>query len=196
LYPHQLIWSIPANDQKIYLTFDDGPTPGVTDRLLDLLKVHDVKATFFCIGKNVAENPELFLRILKEGHMVGNHTWDHSNSKYAKKGDFLSSIKKTEKLIHSKLFRPPYGRLSFKHAREVSKDYKIIMWSVLTGDFDAKITKEQCLDIALNYTKTGSIIVFHDSIKASEKMLYAVPLFIESCRKRGFKFSGIRTEIL
>ena len=182
---------MPGHDKKIYLTFDDGPTPDVTDVLLDILKKHGAKATFFCLGKNVVDNIDLFERINNEGHQIGNHTWNHLNGKKVGISEYLTSINKTNDIITSKLFRPPYGRIKNEQAKIISKNFKIIMWSVLSRDFDIKQSKERCLSVVLKHTKAGSIIVFHDSLKASNQMLYAVPRVIEHYQKKGFEFSAI-----
>lgn len=196
LYPKQLIWEMPCHDKKIYLTFDDGPTPDVTDKLLDVLKNYEAKATFFCLGKNVLENKSLFNRIQKEGHQIGNHTWDHLNGKKVEASEYQVSISKTQDIINSKLFRPPYGRISSELASIISNNFKIIMWSVLSRDFDIKQSKEKCLSTVLKFTKAGSIIVFHDSLKASSQMLYAVPKMLDYYQKKGFEFSAINDELV
>jgi len=187
---------MPCHDKKIYLTFDDGPTPDVTDKLLDVLKNYEAKATFFCLGKNVLENKSLFNRIQKEGHQIGNHTWDHLNGKKVEASEYQVSISKTQDIINSKLFRPPYGRISSELASIISNNFKIIMWSVLSRDFDIKQSKEKCLSTVLKFTKAGSIIVFHDSLKASSQMLYAVPKMLDYYQKKGFEFSAINDELV
>ncbi|MBU1011891.1 MAG: polysaccharide deacetylase family protein [Bacteroidetes bacterium] len=187
---------MPDYDKKIYLTFDDGPTPDITDVLLDILKDYGAKATFFCLGKNVVENKILFDRIRKEGHQIGNHTWDHLNGKKAEIGEYIASISKTQEIINSKLFRPPYGRITKEQANLISNKFKIIMWSVLSRDFDLKQSKEKCLSTVLKHTKAGSIIVFHDSMKASSQMLYAVPRVLDYYQKKGFEFSTINDELV
>lgn len=194
VYPKQLFWEIPTHEQKVYLTFDDGPTPGITDELLGILKTYQAKATFFCLGKNVAQNQGLFSKILEAGHTVGNHTWDHRNGKNTALAEYLDSIHKTADLFGSNLFRPPYGKITYKQAKLISKDYRIVMWSVLSGDFDNRTSKDQCLKVALKNTKPGSVIVFHDSTKAAEKMLTVVPKFIESFQNKGFEFSAIHED--
>ena len=187
---------MPDNEKKIYLTFDDGPTPNVTDVLLDVLKNYDAKATFFCLGKNVLENNSLFDRIRKEGHQIGNHTWDHLNGKMVRTSDYITSISKTQEIIISKLFRPPYGRIRKEQVNLISNQFKIIMWSVLSRDFDLKQSKEKCLSTVLKHTKDGSIIVFHDSLKASSQMLYAVPKILEYYQEKGFEFSAINEGLI
>ena len=191
LYPSQLIWEMPSEEKKIYLTFDDGPTSGVTDKLLEILNQYNAKATFFCIGKNVEAHPSLFLKTKEAGHCIGNHTWDHMNGKKVGNQDYLLSIQKAQNLINSAYFRPPYGRIKKAEAATISKAYKIIMWSVLSGDFKLDRSKEACLKTVLKKTRPGSIIVFHDSLKAADKMLYAVPRVLEYFTTKGYKFLGI-----
>lgn len=195
IYPKQLIWNIPNNDKSIYLTFDDGPTPGVTDLLLDILRKHDAKATFFCLGKNVKKHPSLFNQIVNEGHVVANHTWGHLNSREVKTDEYLRSIAKANQIIQSNLFRPPYGRIRRKEAKLISKNYKIIMWTVVSGDFVANQSQNDCLHTVQKYTKSGSIIVFHDSEKAAKKMLFTVPRILKYYQEAGYKFEAINENI-
>ncbi len=195
-YPKPLVWDIKNQDKKIYLTFDDGPTQKVTDALLDILKKYDAKATFFCIGKNVVAQPDLFERIKAEGHAIGNHTWDHLNAQEVNTSAYLESIEKTKNIFESKLFRPPYGRIKSDQADAISNEYKIIMWSVLSGDFDLKKNAKACLKTVVRDTKPGSIIVFHDSVKAASKMLFSVPKVIEHFQVKGFEFAAIDDEML
>ncbi len=190
-FPKSLIWNLPNNDKIIYLTFDDGPTPGVTEKVLKLLKSFNAKATFFCIGKNVETHPKLYNELLKQGHTVGNHTKNHNNAINIKDADYYESISQTSKLVKSNLFRPPYGRIKRKQVKYLKKQYKIIMWSVLSGDFDIKLSKEQCKTNVLRYTKSGSIVVFHDSIKAKEKMLFALKASLKYFQEKGYRFEAI-----
>jgi len=169
-----LIWRIETKKQELFLTFDDGPTPGVTDVVLDKLKAANVNATFFCLGKNIIEHPTLFQRILDEGHSVGNHTFHHKNGWKSPTFDFLNDVKLFNNVYQTNLFRPPYGRLKGAQIKALNSQYKIIMWSILSMDYDSMISKEKCLELATKKWKKGSIIVFHDSIKAEKNMLYAL----------------------
>jgi peptidoglycan/xylan/chitin deacetylase (PgdA/CDA1 family) len=199
-------WRVQTNKKEIYLTFDDGPTPKVTEFVLDTLKQFDAKATFFCIGKNIKNNSKLFNRIIEENHAIGNHTNNHLNGWKTKTDDYLQNVEKcagiinNEELvtnnqslkINSKLFRPPYGKIKKSQASKlIDKDYKIIMWSVLSGDFDKTITKEKCLKNVLNKSRKGSIIVFHDSEKAYEKLQYTLPKTLKYFSEKGFCFSSL-----
>ncbi len=168
------LWNISTSEKEIYLTFDDGPTPGVTNIVLDLLKKYSASATFFCLGKNVEAHPEIFARIKSEGHSIGNHTWDHPDGWKTHDISYLKNVLKASQQISGKLFRPPYGRITPAQVNAIKKRYLPVMWSVLSADFDKSISKEQCLDNVLNNVENGSIIVFHDSEKAKKNMLYAL----------------------
>ena len=178
----------------MYLTFDDGPHETATPFVLDQLKQYNAKATFFCIGKNVAAHQEIYQRILKEGHSVGNHTYNHINGWKVSDEVYLEEIQQTKELIKSNLFRPPYGRIKrsqLKKLQTPNSKIQIIMWDVLSGDFDTNLTPEACLGYVLYHTKPGSIIVFHDSTKAMERMQYALPKVLEHFSKEGYVFKGI-----
>lgn len=181
-------WRKEKNKNNIYLTFDDGPIPEITPWILDCLKEKDVKACFFCVGDNVRKYPELYQRILDEGHQVGNHTFNHLKGWDQEDSNYLDNIAKCRTLVDSQLFRPPYGRLKKSQLSKVSKDYEVIMWDVLTGDYDKRISPEQCLHNAVNYSRAGSIIVFHDNIKAIANLQYALPRTIDQLRAKGFQF--------
>lgn len=193
-YYSKFIWDIPNEGNKIYLTFDDGPTPEVTNYVLDLLKQHDIKATFFCLGKNAKENPILFNRIRLEGHSIGNHTYKHSNGWKVDNNVYLDDVEKCEHVFQSNLFRPPYGKIKKSQAKVIKKHHKIIMWDVLSGDFDVKTAPEKCLDNVVENVKSGSIIVFHDSLKAAENLKYTLPKAIEFLSKKGFVFDKISND--
>jgi len=184
----QLTWEIPNTENKIYLTFDDGPTPEVTDWTLDVLKQFNIKATFFCLGQNVEKHPKLYQRILDEGHAVGNHSYSHLSGWKTSNTDYFTDIEESQKLTNSKLFRPPYGRITKSQAKHLKEQYNIIMWTVLSGDFDLKTAPKKCLDNVLKNTESGAIIVFHDSKKAEPKLKYALPKAIENLLEKGFVF--------
>jgi peptidoglycan-N-acetylglucosamine deacetylase len=193
LFPN-MIWKIRTDEKKIFLSFDDGPHPLHTVFVLDELKKYNAKATFFCIGSNVRLYPEVYKRIIDDGHSIGNHTYNHLNGKKSKDEEYINDVLAAAKYIDSSLFRPPYGRIKkfqAKVLREMVKPYKIIMWTVLSGDFDVKIAKEKCLENVLFNTTNGSIVVFHDSEKAAEKMRYALPSVLKSFYEKGFSFEKI-----
>lgn len=193
LYPQRL-WRIDTDARELYLSFDDGPHPRHTAFVLDELKKYNAKASFFCIGDNVKKYPELYERILDEGHTVGNHTHNHLNAAKTKEQDYLANIKLAKEYIDSALFRPPYGRInSFLVKQLASPQYRLktVMWTVLSGDFDLKLSKEKCLENVLLKSDKGSIIVFHDSEKASEKLHFALPRVLDYFSQKGWVFKGI-----
>lgn len=173
-----------ADEPAVYLTFDDGPHPTATPFVLDQLYKYGAKATFFCIGKNVVEYPEVYERTISEGHAVGNHTHNHLNGWKTKTGDYVENTVQASKFIQSKLFRPPYGRISKAQAGKLHDlGYRIIMWTLLSGDFDVKLDNKRCLENVVFHLKPGDIIVFHDSQKAWERMSYVLPRVLEHCKK-------------
>lgn len=186
-----LVWDIPNNTKTIYLTFDDGPTPEVTTWVLETLKKHQIKATFFVVGDNVKKHPQIYQQLIAEGHAIGNHTYNHLNGWKTKSSDYLQNIGKCAELVDTNLFRPPYGRIKNTQIRTLKQNYKIIMWDVLSGDFDASLSPEKCTENVINNTKAGSIIVFHDSIKAEKNLKYALPKAIGFLKEQGFTFGAI-----
>ncbi len=193
-------WRFPSNKKEIFLTFDDGPTPEITEFVLDELKKYNAKATFFCIGKNIKNHPDIFGKIVSEGHSIGNHTQNHLKGWKTNSKNYIENVLECENIILSeveksqqfKLFRPPYGKIKKNQAKKLlEKKYKIIMWDVLSADFDTTISKEKCLQNVLKNTTRGSIIVFHDSIKAAEKMQYALPIVLKEFSEKGFIFKAI-----
>ncbi|MBC7935245.1 MAG: polysaccharide deacetylase family protein [Rhizobacter sp.] len=194
LYPKRT-WEITGSGKEIFLSFDDGPHPVHTGFVLDELRKYNAKATFFCIGKNVAEHPEVYRRIVEEGHAIGNHTHNHLNAWKVKDGAYLNNIDMARRYIDSNLFRPPYGKInSFLVNQLLSPAYSLrtIMWTVLSGDFDTRITNARCLENVLLHAKEGSIVVFHDSDKAQERMRFALPEVLKYFSEKGFVFSAVR----
>jgi len=192
IYP-AYTWGMPAGQKKLYLSFDDGPHPIATPFVLDTLKKYQAKASFFCIGKNVAAYPEVYKRILLEGHAVGNHTQNHLNGWKTDDAAYMANITKAAQYIDSKLFRPPYGRITRFQARQVQErlGLRVLMWSVLSGDFDLQLSPQKCTANVQKNASDGSIIVFHDSEKALERMAYALPGVLEYFSARGFVFDKI-----
>jgi peptidoglycan/xylan/chitin deacetylase (PgdA/CDA1 family) len=185
-------WHFSSVPKEIYLTFDDGPTPEITEFVLSELKKHNAKATFFCIGKNVKKYQEIYCQILKDGHSLGNHTFNHLNGLKTKNDGYLENIQQASAHIDSNLFRPPYGKIKSSQARLLQKEgYKIIMWDVLSGDFDTSISPGKCLENVVENTTNGSIIVMHDSEKAREKIHYALPRILDHFTKEGYVFKEI-----
>jgi peptidoglycan/xylan/chitin deacetylase (PgdA/CDA1 family) len=176
-------------EDKVLLTFDDGPTPELTTYILHELKKHNVKAVFFCVGENVKKYPTLYQQILNDGHLVGNHTMNHLNAWKTKDDEYLKNTKEASRYIKSNLFRPPYGKLSKRKIKLLqSKNYKIMMWSVLTGDFDAKLTKEKCLRNTLRSLKKNSIVVLHDNVKSTNNMKFVLEYLLENKKQLNIKF--------
>jgi len=196
------IWDVSNTENKIYLTFDDGPIPEITEWVLEELKKHDAKATFFCIGHNIEKHPEIFEKVINEGHSVGNHTFNHLNGWKTSTEKYLENTKLCEASISnlqskiynlkSKLFRPPYGKIKTSQAKKLRQlGYKIIMWDVLSADYDTTITPEKCLENVLQNVIPGSIIVFHDSVKAFPNLEYTLPKALKYWKNKGFVFEKL-----
>lgn len=185
------VWNIPNDEQKVFLTFDDGPTPEITEWVLEQLKKYNAKATFFCIGNNIEKYPEIFQKTIAEGHAIGNHTFDHLNGWKTSTEEYIENAKLYEtqnpKLVTRNLFRPPYGKIKHSQSKILRKlGYKIIMWDVLSRDYDQSISATQCLENVLSNIETGSIIVFHDSVKAEHNLKYVLPKTLEFLKEKGF----------
>jgi peptidoglycan/xylan/chitin deacetylase (PgdA/CDA1 family) len=195
LYPG-CTWRMPSTDKVIYLSFDDGPHPEATAFVLDQLKKYDAKASFFCIGKNVLSYANIYEQIIQEGHVVGNHTYDHLNGWKTDTATYLENIKSATNLIASNLFRPPYGRIKINQLKKIAGDktlpQQIIMWDVLSGDFDLKLTGEQCARNVIKHAQAGSIVVFHDSAKAWGRLQVALPAVLDYFSHLGYRFDVIQ----
>ena len=186
IYP-ELTWNRESNgEKKVYLTFDDGPNPEATSFVLDVLKSYNFKATFFCIGDNVKKHASTYNRILEEGHRTGNHTFNHLNGFKTENNAYVANVRLAAEKIDSSLFRPPYGRLKKKQIDQIIPDYEIIMWSILSGDFDPKLKRDKAFSDIVKLTKNGSIIVFHDSLKALDNLHYLLPKYCEFLTQSGF----------
>ena len=189
LYP-SLTWRIENASRELYLTFDDGPVPGPTEFVLDTLAAHNAKATFFCIGDNVRKHPDIFKQVITKEHAVANHTFNHMNGWKTNRGDYVQNIKQCQEEMarHTKvpaLFRPPYGRITRSQIKALP-DFRIIMWDVLSVDY-----AERCLKNTINAIRPGSIIVFHDSLKAERNMTYALPRMLDHFTQQGFQFKTL-----
>ena len=187
------VWRIPTREKIVYLTFDDGPTPEITDWVLNQLQQHQAKATFFCIGNNIEKYPSIFNRILANGHAIGNHTFNHLQGWKTQTSDYIENVEKCALEItqhentNSKLFRPPYGKIKPAQAKMIRElGYKIIMWDVLSADFNQAITPQQCLDNVVSNIASGSIIVFHDSLKAFPNLEYTLPKTLKFLSENGY----------
>lgn len=190
IYP-RLVWHKKRTERTLYLTFDDGPIPVVTPAILKILKNHGIKATFFCVGDNIRKHPEIFKEIKEQGHSVGNHTYHHLNGWKTSTEDYIKDVQKCQEYTQSPLFRPPYARGTFAQYKLLYPYYQIIMWDVMSGDFDTKISPEQCLKNVIDTTENGSIIVFHDNEKAASRVLYALPKAIEFWKEQGYSFETL-----
>jgi len=192
------IWDLPNKEHKIYLTFDDGPTPEITEWTLNQLNKYNAKATFFCIGDNIRKYPEIFKSLIESHNALGNHTFNHLNGWKTATSSYIQNAVLCQSEIYnlkseiSTLFRPPYGKIKPSQSKKLRElGYKIIMWDVLSEDFDTSISKEKCLEIVINNMQSGSIIVFHDSIKAYPNLKYVLPKVLEVGSKKGFVFDKI-----
>ncbi len=195
LFPN-LLWRVPTTEKLLFLTFDDGPVPGPTEAVLTILKEQGVAATFFCIGDNVRKHRAVFERVRAEGHAVANHTRNHQNGWKTNTATYLANVHACDADLGqpAPLFRPPYGRITPGQVRQLSAK-KIVMWDVLTRDYDRTLTPEACLRGSLHVIRPGSIVVFHDSLKAEKNLLYALPRFLEGARQQGYTFALIHHHI-
>jgi peptidoglycan/xylan/chitin deacetylase (PgdA/CDA1 family) len=185
IYPNA-IWHLPSDRKVIYLTFDDGPTPFITEKVLELLDAHKAKATFFCIGKNIEQHPEIFNLIKDKGHHIGSHTYSHLNGWKSKAEEYINDYVKGRELSHTNLFRPPYGRILLKPLQVIQKQDKVIMWDILSKDYDKDLSPEEVYANVTRNLEPGSIIVFHDSEKAKKNLLAVLPRILEYLTQQGY----------
>lgn len=184
-------WHGDRSKKTLYLTFDDGPTPEITHKVLDILTQFDAKATFFCLGRNVDRHREIFNAIIENGHKTGNHSYSHLKGWRTPAKMYFHDANLAQKYIKSNLYRPPYGRITGLQAKYLLKDFRIIMWDVLSHDYNRRIPEKMCLKYVVNSTENGSIVVFHDSVKASRNLLYVLPRYIEFFKEKGYTFESI-----
>ena len=190
-----VIWRLPQKEKTVYLTFDDGPIPEVTPFVLNLLEKHGIKATFFCVGDNVRKHPEVFEQIVKAGHQVGNHTFNHLQGFKHSTRHYARNVEKADRYIKNSLFRPPHGQFRLLQMLMLRRKYRIVMWDVITRDYNKALNGEFVLNIVKKYTRNGSIIVFHDSLRAEKNMKYALPKAIEFLIKEGYKFDVLNPRL-
>jgi peptidoglycan/xylan/chitin deacetylase (PgdA/CDA1 family) len=191
LFP-EAVWRIKRKKRRVvYLTFDDGPVPEVTPWVLDTLDHYGVKATFFMVGNNVVRNPQLFDEIKRRGHGYGNHTMNHLQGMKTTLADYIHNIDQANELIDSSLFRPPHGLMKWSQARAIKERYNIIMYDLVTRDYSRQMNGEEVLANVRRYVRNGSIIVFHDSLKAEKNLRYALPRAIEWLKEQGYEFETI-----
>lgn len=197
IYP-QLVWRISTPEKKIFLTFDDGPVPGPTEFVLETLSRFNIKATFFCIGDNVRKHPQVFKKVVEQGHRVGNHTFHHLKGWSCSTHEYINNVELCDHQFNTtgiqlptsrdqNLFRPPYGRIKMDQIKSLSR-YRIIMWDVLTQDYLQSNSSERCLRGSIRATRTGSIVVFHDSVKAERNLMYVLPRYLQHFKDEGFSF--------
>ncbi len=189
-------WKIKTKKKVIFLTFDDGPIPEVTPFVLNILAQYNAKATFFCVGDNVRKHPDVFKQVVDAGHSVGNHTYNHFNGWSSSDRPYCQNVQRCADLVESNIFRPPYGRIKRSQAQMLQEDYQIIMWDVLSGDFDARISVSDCVRNVTHNAQQGSVVVFHDSLKAWDKLQHVLPEVLEHYSKLGYSFSRITDEML
>lgn len=187
----EITWDFQDTEPSLYLTFDDGPTPAITTEVLSILARFNAKATFFCIGRNVERNPDVYQQLLTNGHTTGNHTYSHLKGWYTPNHEYYDDINLAAQFIQSGLYRPAYGLITPMQLRQLRQQYRIVMWDIMSYDFDYGTSPEKCLKNVIRYTSSGSIVVFHDSVKASKKLLFALPRVLEYYADRGFTFKSI-----
>lgn len=186
------VWRVDTDEKVIYLTFDDGPIPNLTEQILDILAQFEARATFFCVGENVKRNPTIFEQLQKQGHSVGNHTYSHLNGWKTSTQTYLENWQKCQDILpQTRLFRPPYGKMTPSQVYHLQTKTDIILWDVLTGDFSPTITKEKCLTKTSKYAQNGSIIVFHDNVKAERNLLFTLPALLQQKKQEGFRFEAL-----
>jgi peptidoglycan-N-acetylglucosamine deacetylase len=191
IYP-DVIWDKRETGKKLYLTFDDGPTPVITEQILDILDKYQAKATFFCLGRNVERHPEIYQKILNRGHQTGNHTYSHLKGWETRNKEYFQDIELAGVYINSLLFRPPYGRIKRAQIKYLKKKYQLVLWDVMSHDYQKLWSKERCLKAVMNYSREGSIIVFHDSEKAAEKVFYILQNILDYYTRKGYIFESLQ----
>lgn len=197
--PHKLfrlfykgaIWRLNTDEKVIYLTFDDGPTPEVTTKVLDILDAYNIKASFFCIGQNVINYPEIYQLLIAKGHTVGNHTHSHLKGFEVSNEEYFANVKEASKYIHSQYFRPPYGRIKRSQLRALQKNYTVVLWDLITRDYNANLSNEYILRNIKRLKRNGSIVVFHDSRKAEKRLLAVLPEAIKYWIQQGYTFKKL-----
>jgi len=184
----KLVWRKNSSSKVIYITFDDGPVPEVTPFVLDILHKYAVKATFFCVGENVVKYSGIYAKVLENGHKTANHTFNHLKGNSVSTKQYVNNVLKASEYIHSNLFRPPHGRINYFQKKKLQSNYQIVMWDLLTRDYNQSLTPETILENIKRYTRNGSIVVFHDSIKAKDNVLTVLPMAIEYWKNKGYTF--------
>lgn len=186
-----VVWQRETDSNNIYLTFDDGPTPDITEWVIDQLNEYNAKATFFCVGHNIEKYPDIFRKLVENGHSIGNHTYNHLKGWKTKNEEYFNNIEKSESLYHTKLFRPPYGKIKPSQIKYLKDKYKIIMWNILSGDYNPRLSVQQCIDNVIYNLEPGSIIVFHDSEKSASKLKEILPVVLKNISQNGYLYKSL-----
>jgi peptidoglycan/xylan/chitin deacetylase (PgdA/CDA1 family) len=184
-------WRMPAREKILYLTFDDGPVPAVTPWVLGLLEAYRAKATFFCVGENVTRHPEIYRELLTRGHATGNHTYRHRNGWMTSTSEYIADAERCREVVGSRLFRPPYGKIRPSQVWALRNNYELVMWDVLSKDYDVRLTGRQCLERVVRTAGPGSIVVFHDSVKAAPRLREALPGVLSHFHALGYRFEAL-----
>ncbi|MBK6860079.1 MAG: polysaccharide deacetylase family protein [Saprospiraceae bacterium] len=192
----ELLWRVESQRPELFLTFDDGPIPDVTPWVLEQLEEFDAKASFFCVGQNIERFPAIFNQIIDQGHTIGNHTYNHLSGWCTDNPTYFQNVQKGAKISGSNLFRPPYGRLRPSQTRFLKRHYQIVMWDVLSGDFDPNLSAEACFSNVIKNTQPGSIIVFHDSLKSAKKLYEVLPRILEYYSLLGYQFKALSPQLV
>lgn len=185
---------MPPDDNGLYLTFDDGPDPETTPVILDILEEHHARATFFCVGENVSNHPATYQQIIGAGHKVGNHAYNHLKGWETSTAEYIENVEKCSEMVESRFFRPPYGKMKRSQQRALQRNYEIVMWTVLSRDYDKRISAVTCLYKTWKYTKPGAIILFHDSLKTIDKLEFVLPKYLSRAREAGYTFKVLGVE--
>ena len=194
LFP-SFLWRVPTARKELYLTFDDGPIPEITPWVLEQLAEFDASATFFCVGENIKRFPTILDQVHSQGHVSANHTYNHLSGWSTERVPYLQNVQQCAPLVQTDMFRPPYGRLRPKQAQYLMRHFKVVMWDVLSADFDTRISPEQCLNNVLLNAQPGSIVVLHDSLKAERNLNYALPRILDHFANLGYTFKNLNESI-
>ena len=190
LYP-KAIWRMSPGEKAVYLTFDDGPIPVITPWVVELLGRYDIKATFFMVGDNVRKHPQEYLQVVEAGHKTGNHTFNHLKGLFTDTDEYIGNVDLADTFIHSNLFRPPHGLLKHSQYNKLNKRYKFIMWDLVTRDYNSRLSGEEVLANVKKYTRNGSIITFHDSLRSESNLKYALPRALDWLLEQGYSFKTL-----
>lgn len=190
----RLNWGVPVNQKKIFLTFDDGPVPNVTPEVLHILNHFNIKASFFCVGDNIRKHPSILQQVIDAGHTIGCHTFNHLKGWNTPTQDYINNVLKCQDYYDTPFFRPPYGKITRQQINHLPQQYIIILWTVLSYDWDQRVSPQECLDTVIQHTQPGAIIVFHDHAKAMKNLRFALPRYIQWAQKKGYSFETLQPQ--